>query len=83
MRLRPILTNLAISIGSLILFFGILQGAARLVWTSERTGSCVEAEDILLYKNKPTCEFCQKKPEGDTVLYQINACGFRGEEDCT
>ena len=71
MRLRPILTNLGISIGSLILFFGILDGTARLVWTSERIGSCVEAEDILLFKIKPSCEFRQKKTEGDTVLYQI------------
>ena len=82
MRLRSTLINLALTIGSLAIFLVILEGTTRFVWTYERIGSCGESDPILMHRNKPSCEYYLKKPEGDRVLYQINACGFRGEGTC-
>jgi lysophospholipase L1-like esterase len=72
------LPKLALSLCSLALFFGVLELAARAVWRSENHGGhCSSPDPVRINVNTPSCEFRDKKTEGELVEFRFNQFGYR------
>ncbi len=77
-RLAGILPKLALLIASIVLFYGLLEGAARVVWRSENHGGhCASPDPVLINANTPSCEFRDKKTEGTLVEFRFNQFAYR------
>jgi len=78
MRLAGVLPKLALSLTSLVLFYGVVEGAARLVWRAENHGGhCAMWDPVLINVNKPSCEFSDKMTEGELVQFRFNQFAYR------
>lgn len=80
--MRKFLINAALAVGSVVISFAALEGAARLVWPTEDIGACYADHPRLSYVHRPNCERRIKLPESERVTYRYNSCGNRGGEPC-
>jgi lysophospholipase L1-like esterase len=77
-RRDGILAKLSLSLVSLVLFFGLIELGARLVWRSENHGGhCASPDPVLINANTPSCEFRDKKTEGELVEFRFNQFAYR------
>jgi len=80
MRPPRLLAKLALSLASIVVFYGVIEGAARLVWRTEnRGGHCAIPDPVLIYVHKPSCEFASKQTEGTLVEFRFNQFAYRDE----
>lgn len=77
-RLVGILPKVALSLASIVLFYGVAEVAARLVWRAENHGGhCAMWDPVLINVNKPSCEFSDKRTEGTLVQFRFNQYAYR------
>jgi lysophospholipase L1-like esterase len=81
MRAPRLLPKLALSLVSIVLFYGVIEAATRLFWRTEnRGGHCAMADRVLINVHKPSCEFADKKTEGALVEFRFNQFAYRDEQ---
>lgn len=72
------LPKLALSLASLVLFYGVLELASRIVWRAENHGGhCAVRDPVLINVHQPGCAFRDKKTEGELVEFRFNQFGYR------
>lgn len=71
-----------LSILTVLVLFGIAEGASRLVFPERKQDSCAVPDSRLGHHYRPNCESLTKAAEGPWVVNQYNNCGSRSSQPC-
>ena len=69
-------------LATVLVMFGIAEGASRLMFVQHERDACMMHDPVLGTRFRPNCVSRVKAAEGPWVTNSYNACGYRTPESC-